>query len=98
MLIRHPKLSPMVQVLLNWFVADPNNAIEWCTSVGRSFGEIVVIGTAPAKCLKPSLNTLLQYGLLQQTEVLLFGIRWTRLSVAAGTKFLTVSECADDYS
>lgn len=96
MLIRHPKLSPMVQVLLNWFVADPNNAIEWCTSVGRSCGELVVIGTAPAQSLKPSLNTLLQYGLLQQTEVFFNGLRWSRLSVAADVSFLALTECADD--
>jgi len=98
MLIRHPKLSPNVQALLNWFVSDPSHAIDWCTTVGRSFGKMVVLGSAPVQSPTAALNTLLQYNLLQQTEVLFNGIRWTRLSVAAGTKFLTVSECADDYS
>lgn len=98
MLMRHPKLSPNVQALLNWFVSDPSHAIDWCTNVGRSFGKMVVPETAPVQSPTAALNTLLQYNLLQQTELLLFGIRWTRLSVAAGTKFLTVSECADDYS
>lgn len=87
MLISHPKLSANVQALLDWFAADPNHAVEWCTSVGRSLDELVVIGEPPHISIKPALNMLIQYDLLEQTEVFNFGLRWTRLTVSKGSVF-----------
>ncbi len=98
MLITHPKLSPNVQTLLDWFVADASHAVEWCTSVGRSMDKLVIFGEEPIKSLKPALNTLIQYGLLNQTEVFNTGLRWTRLTVAAGTSFQVLAESDDDNS
>jgi hypothetical protein len=98
MLIPHPKLSVNVQTLLDWFAADPNNALEWCTSVGRCLDELVVIGVPPNISIKPALNTLIQYGLLEQTEVFNFGLRWTRLTVAKDAVFQVNAGGDDDNS
>lgn len=98
MLITHPKLSANVQNLLDWFAADPNHAVEWCTSVGRCLDKLVVIGEQPNISLKPALNTLIQYDLLEQTEVFNLGLRWTRLGVAKGSVFQVNAGGDDDNS
>jgi hypothetical protein len=98
MLITHPKLSANVQTLLEWFASDTSHAVEWCTSVGRSMDKLVIIGDSPIHSIRPALNTLIQYGLLQQNEVFYTGMRWTRLTVAANTSFQVFEECEDDHS
>lgn len=98
MLIPHPKLSANVQTLLHWFAADPNNAVEWCTSVGRCLDALVVIGEPPSISIKPALNMLIQYDLLEQTEVFNLGLRWTRLTVAKDAVFHVNAGGDDDNS
>lgn len=83
------KLSPNVQQLYSWL--QQGNIIEQCTTAGRSIGMIATHGEAPPSALKAPLNTLLQFGLLQETEVFYFGMRWSRFTA----KKLTAAEVAN---
>ena len=73
------KLSENVAALLNWL--KEGHTVCVCTHAGRSLGEIHSTGTAPIKSVKPALDTLIQYGLVQETEFHVFGIRWSRFAV-----------------
>ena len=73
------KLSPKVQALYSWLLQG--NIIEQCTTAGRCIGMISTHGTVPPSSLKAALNTLLQNGLLHETEVFYYGIRWSRFTV-----------------
>ena len=48
--------------------------------------------------IKPALNTLIQYDLLEQTEVFNLGLRWTRLTVSKGSVFQVNAGGDDDNS
>lgn len=79
-----PKLSPTVQQLYNWL--KQGNAIEQCTSAGRCIGMINTYGINAPSSLKAPLNTLIQYGLLKETEVFYFRIRWSRFTIKANNE------------
>lgn len=72
------KLSPKVKQLYSWL--QQGNAIEQCTTAGRSIGMLSTSNNAPAGSLKSPLNTLIQYGLLNETEVYYYGVRWSRFT------------------
>lgn len=64
--------------MLDWL--DAGNTAEICTSAGRCLGELALSAKAPVHSPLTTLNTLLQYPLLVQEEVLVLGLRWLRLS------------------
>lgn len=77
------KLSPNVQQLYSWL--QQGNFIEQCTTAGRAIGILSTKGTEPPTPLKAPFNTLVQYGLLQETEVFYFGVRWSRFTAKTNT-------------
>lgn len=79
------KLSPNVQQLYSWL--QQGNAIEQCTHAGRSIGLLRAAHCAVLpNGAKAAFNTLYQLGLLKETELFEYGIRWSRFTAktAAG--------------
>jgi hypothetical protein len=69
------KLSENVATLLAWL--REGHTVCVCTHAGRSLGDVQTTATAPVKSVKPALDTLIQYGLVKETEFHDFGIRWS---------------------
>lgn len=72
------KLSPDSQKMLEWF--SRGHTADICTSAGRCLGDLVLSAESPVHSAITTINTLLQYPLLQQKELVVLGLRWTRLS------------------
>lgn len=73
------KLSNKTLDFLRWL--GKGNGVEQCTQAGRPCGSINVIGSNAPSAIKSSLNNLITYGLVTETEEFEFGMRWSRFRV-----------------